>query len=454
MSERHPDDPSDDFAAEISDLRAGRATEPQGSPSPAEPPLVPVLRPGQRVARIGRILGAVAIALLLVLSTFPSVRGGAVALFAGPTPAPTVAPSSSAFYLLPSVPGGTVTLDGQRLKATHTIESGQPLRLTPGRHTLTWRAAPFQPLNCVISLPHLSTDTCPLSTRTTPTARTWPGVILTMHQTLDALPFAQAQALRAALQNALDANEATAPVLRGEHYFSATPGVFGSSLAATEPLRATLQFALLTGDEPPEPCLVAPDVQPCRFYGQDCIQLCTLPPQDILTVRPTGEWDVAALVRASWTYTTFSGSVVANTVDELNLGFALAMFGVRWNGSQWSAQPIFGHASGIEIADDTMCLPARGWLFQGPLAFIFQPQNGAAVEARYMADGVPTDGCVAEIVDHNAVPGQAASVTNPALFLARFGVLVAANDAALALWPDLPLADATEQALAQRLARG
>ena len=38
--------------------------------------------------------------------------------------------------------------------------------------------------------------------------------------------------------------------------------------------------------------------------------------------------------------------------------------------------------------------------------------------------------------------------------LLRFGVLLAVNDAAHHFWPNLPVADAYEQSLAQQLAQG
>jgi hypothetical protein len=450
VNEPKSNEAGDDFAAEMSDMRAAGA-DPLRPPAPPRSPLAPALGARQRATRAGRILVVVVLALACVLATFPIVRADVRRWLLGPPAAAIIAPASDTLYLLPNAPGVAVTLDGHHLYGSHTLESAQPLRLISGRHILTWQGAPFMSQRCIISVPHVQTDTCRLTSYAGRGPHGATPVILTIHETRFTMDSQLAFQLLMALQSALDASVHDAMVRTGEVYYSAAPGFFGEMTPATQPLTARLQFDLLTQSIPPEPCEVARDVQPCRFLGQNCAMFCTLPAQDVNGPRPRDEWDVAAMVGASWAYTTADGASIFAPVRELNLGFALAFFRVRWVGGQWSAQAVFGHASGIPSADDTMCLPARGWLFQGPAHQIFQQPS--RYSARYSASADPTDGCVAEIVDHQAASGAAGSASDPARFLARFGAIVAVNDAALALWPGLPLADDVERALAQRLSQ-
>jgi hypothetical protein len=445
VSEPKADETGDDFAAEMSDVAARR---PARAALPRSP-LAPALGPRQRAWRAGGIIALVALALASVFATFPIVRAQVQRSLFGPPTGQVIDPPSDTLYLLPGAPGVAVTLDGHHLYGSHTVESAQPLQLMPGRHTFIWEGTPFTRQSCIVSVPHVLTDTCKLGAFIHEGPRGSTPVILASHETMDTMDTALGVQLRQALQAALDAAEHGAQVRTGEIYYSANPGFFGEMTPATQPLTARLHFTLLTQFIPPEPCEVAHDVQPCRFLGQNCAEMCTLPSQDVAGPRPRNEWGVAAMVSASWEYTGPDGSRISAPVTELNLGFALGFFRVRWTGSEWTAQAVFGHASGIAIADDTMCLPARGWLFQGPAQQIFlQPTR---YTGRYSASADPTDGCAAEIVDRQAPSGAPGSASDPARFLARFGAIVAVNDAAQALWPGLPLADDTERALALRL---
>jgi hypothetical protein len=445
VSESKTDEAGDEFAAEVSDVAASRSAR----PAPPRSPLAPALGARQRAWRAGGIVALVVLALAGVLATFPIVRAEVQRKLFGPPTGLVISPPSDTLYLLPGAPGVSVTLDGHHLYGSHTLESAQPLQLMPGRHTFTWAGAPFTRQSCVVSVPHVQSDTCRLAAFTHQGPHGSTPVILSDHETMFTMDAAVSAQLRKALQTALDITEHDAQVRTGEVYYSAMPGFFGQMTPAAQPLTARLHFTLLTQFIPPEPCEVARDVQPCRFLGQNCALLCTLPSQDVSGPRPRNEWDVAAMVSASWEYTTPDGTRLLAPVTELNLGFALGFFRVQWAGSQWTAQAVFGHGTGIPIADDTMCLPVRGWLFQGPAHQIFLQPTRYSV--RYSASAEPTDGCAAEIVDHQAASAAPGSMSDPARFLARFGAIVAVNDAAQALWPGLPLADDAERALALRL---
>jgi hypothetical protein len=448
LNDSKADEAGEDFAAEVSDV-AVPGTQRVRPVASTRSPLQPARGSGRRAWRVVVTAALVALALVGVLATYPVIRADVQRQLFGPPGPPVIEPATDVLYLLPNAPGVAVTFDGHHLSGAHTVESGQPLRLMPGRHTFTWQGTPFAPQSCVVSVPHLLSDTCRLFAYLHQGPRDTSPVILSANETMYTVNSTRSLQLRQALQAALDASEHDVSLRAGEVYYAASPGHFGQMTPATAPLTARLHFDLLTQFIPPEPCEVARDVQPCRFLGQNCAQLCTLPSQDVNGPRPRNEWDVAAMVSESWEYTAADGTRLFAPVNELNLGFALGFFRLRWSGDQWTAQAVFGHGSGVPIADDTMCLPARGWLFQGPAHEVFlQPSR---YSSRYAASADPTDGCVAEIVDRQAASGAPGSAADPALFLARFGAIVAVNDAAQALWPGLPLADGAERALAERL---
>jgi hypothetical protein len=112
--------------------------------------------------------------------------------------------------------------------------------------------------------------------------------------------------------------------------------------------------------------------------------------------------------------------------------------------------PLIGSPSAAPEANDTLCDPARNWLASGPLAGMLRAADaGTAGHAtfQYASASELTGGCVVSISGYS----QSASAT-PALFLERFGVLLAVNDAAHQLWPSQPRADAAEVSQALALA--
>src|SRR5258707_8510721 len=101
--------------------------------------------------------------------------------------------------------------------------------------------------------------------------------------------------------------------------------------------------------------------------------------------------------------------------------------------------------------------PARDWLTNtnGPLPGLGRGPlvasgPGVDVGVAYVSGPEPTDGCFVS-VDPSALAFAPAPIAQPATFLLRFGVLIALNAAAHQLAPQLPVADAHEQAIANRL---
>jgi hypothetical protein len=446
MDGRERPDTSDEFDAEVSDVRprAGAAATP-----PARSPLQPRLTPRRRLARLAVVL-AFGLALLVVLSSIPAVRDDAVGLANRvlPPPTPTLTPGTDLFYLLPNPPGVDVWVDGHMRARIPPPGDPHPIRLAPGQHVFAWRSRifPFLPLQCSVSVPPAPTDTCPvlLPQQLPDQLRSAPGRVIALHPTLDALPADAGAQLATAVQGALDGIRSTALVQPGEFYYSAPPNETSSGPGkATQPLRVTLSYQFNSPGGYPDPCVVSQLAVPCRFPGQNCTLLCTVPQPPAAVASAPSVWIAAALVSSRWRYTTLGGQVVVAPITDAVDG-EIAVLRITWDGAAWHVTPLVGYTSGLPVADDLVCDPARYWLYNGSWGFMLtSPPFGAQVQ--FVSDATPIDGCLVVL---DPFPGSDA----PAAFLERFGVLLAVNEAANAPGADLPMADSAEQSLAHRLA--
>jgi len=242
MDGREQPDTSDEFDAEVSDLR-GRAG--CAEVAPARSPFQPRLTPRRRLVRLAGILSA-GLALVVVLGSIPAVRNSAAGLASPflPPPKPTLVPGSDLFTLLPNPPGVDVSLDGHVLAQPPAPGAAHPLRLAPGRHVYAWHSHifPFPPLQCSVSVPPSPADTCPIFNADAlqlPQQLPAVGQVIALHAALGALPADARDQLVTAVQAALDAGRSTALVQPGERYSSAP---LGSPVVATQPLRATLTY--------------------------------------------------------------------------------------------------------------------------------------------------------------------------------------------------------------------
>ncbi|HEX6817435.1 MAG TPA: hypothetical protein VF120_03610 [Ktedonobacterales bacterium] len=432
-------------------------------------PGLPGLSRRARARRLLVSLAAVLLGLAVILGSIPALRQSAIALVTGPTPTPTPPtipdPTGSSFYFLLTPPWVHVLVDGRQLTQApiSDLQAGQPvgllppLRLPHGTHVLEWSGAPFQLQHCTLRAPvpffYNPGGGCALQQYTGGPA----GFIVQQRESLATLAPDQASALLAAINAGFVAASASATITPGEHYLTVQGEALSVATTRT-PLHATLRFTATTRSLTTEPCTFSPGIQPCRFPGQDCRQLCTttLPtaPSD---PSASADWLAAIPVHSNWQLGDAGGASAGELVQTPGPDDFLALLRISWDGAAWHVTPVFGHAQGHEVADDTICAPARDWLSGVtsvqptpivPPGLALQGNAGGVI---YVSDADPTDGCFVLVPPTAFAPNAVPLGTPAATLLLRFGVLLALNGEAHQIAPDLPVADATEQAIAQRI---
>lgn len=456
----------DDIQVEVSDVRSSTSKSAGVPTSSARSPFETRYTLRQRLVRV--VVGV--LVLVVIVSGITGVGGHFLGLLTAgvsspgpipttftapnfpatfPPPAATVMPAGNQFFVLPNPPGVLVSLDGRPLTSPPVPGDAHPLVLAPGHHILMWTSHifPFAPLLCTISVPHAGADNCPFVTpQDLPGADTdLAGHVIGLHASLSALPAGGVTQLAQAIQAALNANRSQATVQTGEQYFVTQQGKNLAPTTATQPLRATLSYEYLPNAGYFEPCILTQPIIPCRFPGQDCGQLCTVPQPPPAVVTSPNDWIAAAEVHASWTYTTLDGHVVGQDIGEA-FGVQLAVFRITWDGRAWHASQILGAIPGLPAASDLVCDPARFWLGGNSTWSFMMDDAPPGARMQFISDSVPADGCLAVL---NPFPRGSPS----AVFLQRFGVLLAVNSTATnGGSAGLPMAGAAERQLAQRLA--
>lgn len=405
------------------------------------PPFRPPYSRGQRLWRVLTVSAAIILGLLVVFGGVAGLRAGVDIVLGIPTPGP-LPPGSDLITIQAGMPWGMLTVDGRAVTPQVTAQS-TPMRLDRGTHHLVWTVAPFPPLRCSVSVPAAAHDTCP-------TIAIGRGRIaireVVLAETLDRLPAGPRADLVRAIQTALAARTSTTTVRPGELYRTGLDVV-----AATAPLAAALRFDLVIGEDHVISCYLVGGL-PCGLNGQDCLEICTLPP-----AGGAPEWLVMVPTMALWDITDGRGRVVVADQPDGSPFTSPAVAGaerlvpltLEWDRAGWRASAQLG--TGLDAAPVfPVCVDALAWLaFHDPF-YQTRVDNPtvARFEFHFAVGAVPADGCLAVVIDHN----PAVTPPPPALYLDRFGVFLAASATANSLLPGLPLADAAERAYAQEVA--
>jgi len=207
----------DDFEVEITDLLGpGAAGDDNANVLPAHSLHISLRSRFTRRQRIMQAIatsGIVALALSFILASYIPVRNAVSLRLENliPSPTATLTPGAKLFYVQKALSWSRVSLDGHILRHLPVINSDVPLQLTRGLHQFTWRADPFQPINCTVTVPPAVTDTCASNN----IARAPSGIyvaVITFLPSLATLPDAWRAALIQAAQGALDTLQSTAVV--------------------------------------------------------------------------------------------------------------------------------------------------------------------------------------------------------------------------------------------------
>jgi hypothetical protein len=403
------------------------------------------LPPRRRRRPLFTLVMVVALALLVVLSSTASIREFAARII--PTSAPTPPLDASLFYAQGDPPWGQLAIDGHAVAHLPVVAIDPPLHLSPGRHTLQWRAAPFVTQSCMISVPaDFNSDTCIDNGSASINGGRYVRVISFL-SSLDNLSADQRASLTQATQAALDSEQSTTTVQTGEYYAlppttcritqPMPPQLAPCYTIAGQSLKATLSFRLDTNAAADLSCDSPEPEQPCAFSTQNCHRFCSM------DFAPAA-WVVGTAVYASWTFSTLTGRVVARDVPDNPLEEDFVLIQITWDQAGWHVMPLLGGANGS--------LPPFGYPTCQPIESntnLFGTTT-SALQWNFAAGALLADGCAAEATIENEPGATPVPNERGAYCLYRFGVIVAVNRLAHRYWSFLPVADAYEQTLAQR----
>lgn len=442
MEPREPEESfADDRRVEISDL-PGYEQGRRGTPH-----LRGLLfRPGSRLLfQAAGLFALFLFCLALLLSSVPGLRSSVLTtlLDLHSTPTAGTGPQINLLYVNAAPPWGVLSIDGKQLVRIPDPASGRPLRLGPGTHHLVWQAAPFPTRFCAISVPSLPTDTCPADeTAQTPDQHlAW---IVSFANSMLTLPRAQQDMLNGQIQRTLDSFQASDLVQPGEQFAETTSAGSGSDpqppvAVADQPLHATLHLTL-DSQGVGNACTSGGTVNACTINERRCGGLCTQSSQGVF-------WNVLAVVKTSWTYTTLDGRLVATDMADAQGSAAriehVLALAIRWDGAHWHVQAAPQFFNG-----PIPCVTASDY---AAISNTFGTSPFQAFSWRYVPAPNLAAGCLV-VLTSITNGGPSPSAGSQILYLHRFGLFIAINHLAQEYNPLLPHPTPYELSLAHQLA--
>lgn len=420
-------------------------------------------RPPRSKARLAFIVALWLVIILLLIAIFSPVRDVVINRFltVAPPPTPTIVPGGNQFYIQ-AFPQGTITIDGQAITSlTNQYNGASPITLARGVHKIVWQAPPFLPLTCIVYVPPISSEPCNYESlgdiANAPSLR-----VISFNASMSNLSNTQQTALKQAIQATLNTLQSTDTVLAGEQYVYAQPSGLTIVKTAIQPLNATLSLHLDANPNTNNSCTEISDE--CNLSGQNCLQICS----GSGTTSPDGTfiWNINVLYYPTWTYTTQSGQVVARNQPDTNSPLVDTDHSidlqVTWDGKTWHVGlPSYKN---VLLSLYNTIPPACGSIHSltstnsnygsGSIPFsVTQGGNPTPVSWGFVVGPNEAQGCLGVVVPS---PNTTTTPTDfkqlPAYFLYRFGVLLAVNALAHSEFPNIPMADANEQAIAQSIA--
>lgn len=430
-----------------------RDTDNNEQPLPGE-------KPPRSKARLAFVIILWAVLVLLIIAIFTPARAVVINRFltAAPTPTATLIPGNDLFNIQAS-PTGIITIDGHTLKRNTkppiTYYTSKPVHLSRGQHKIVWQAPPFKPLTCIVSVPPVANEQC--NYESAGTSSSAPGTRdISFIASLTDLPTAQQTTLKQAIQASLNTLQSTTTVQPGEQYVYSSSGNT-TMKTATQPLNATLSLHLDANPASSNTCTNGFG-ETCSFNGQNCLQLCSFSIFNETLHNSSAKltWDIIALFYPTWTYTTQSGQIIAQNQPDTSSTVAgvdhSIQLRVTWDGTAWHASASIAPEVLTQYESPPECASLDDQVSATTLYGNTQNSTHANVDWGYAVGSNEAQGCLAVVVPSP----QQGTPTNfkqpPAYFLYRFGVLYAANALAHSEFPNIPVADASGQSIAQSIA--
>jgi len=393
----------------------------------------------ERMARVAAIVCLLIIALAPLFVVTPTASRTLAAWVGFPTPPrPTpLPPGVGVFLLANTAPWGELEIDahsaarlGIALQWPYGGNQIPTFSLAPGTHELVYRAEPFAPLRCRVSVPAAPTDTCPLlhPGSNSPLFPPANSRVLDARALPAFLPPSAFTALANAVERRLEAWSGTARLTPGDHYLAAD----GQVALAKYSAQATVRYQVNQDAREQAP----------TFNG-GCVSLC--PFSVARTQLDADDWRLLANVVASWQYTRTNGQVlVAPAAPVDSDAHALFPVTIRWNG-QWSVAEPPAEA----LVDAPPCQVAH-YLLSRLISNGESPVSLANGSWGTYATPPAAAGCL--IVFGRAMSPTGQPIGETIQMLYRFGVLLAVNPDAMQAFAQLASAAPSEQALARQLA--
>ena len=398
--------------------------------------------------------------LAVIISIFTPVRDIVLNHLFPTSGVPTATiPSGDNLFYIQASPPGHILIDGHPI--THLPDRNKqphpdtPLQLAQGKHQIVWESAPFQPLICAISVPSQIEDQhCPYETLIQGSAGQNIHLI-TFTPSFQNLTPAQQQVLGQHIQNVLQTLNATAPVLPGEQYFYTSLTGETSVVTARQPIQASVAYHLETSVTSQRDCIDGYS-DACNYNGQNCIYLCVL--TQVASISGGGEtftpvtgpdWYTYAIFYPTWTYRTINGILVAGNQSEFVNRYVgidhSVLLHLLWKDNSWAVNIVPSFSQLNITSPDPACAALSGLVHSLTTYGITHDSQPKNIYWNEYVGPNRAAGCLGvATTQHNAGP--------QGYFLYRFGVLLAANAAAHGYFPDIPLADSYEQAIAQQIA--
>lgn len=392
------------------------------------------------------VLITLAVSAALVFA-FPALRPGASVQRATSTP---VVPFASQIYFDPDIPWTTVLVDSRSVSEGKPGSVQAPLKLSAGRHVISWDAAPFPTKYCILSVPAVSTDTCPAAFEgIAHVPGEAPAEVLHLEENSYDLPVGTVDALNATVQAALNAATTGSPVQRGEPVYQASSIVSDGTYVATTRMELDFQGQ---GSICQVDLLSA--IPHCDLVTNQCLPICSLDygeRQSLGLALPSDQWVAIAAVFMQRDFTSSAGEP---GYPQQILSSGLVAFddrsllvGLSWHNNTWQAQPYIGrHLLAPSIADpshrvlvDPACAAAEAYFAE----YLSPDELRGYSQVRFVSGANVSAGCLIQATV--ATSGESVE------YFERFGVLLALNNAAHLLHRNMPVASPYVRQLASQL---